>query len=163
MTTKAELIAEIALEYELGTLIDETLNLSAEDQTYYANENLKIYRQIVHEQSEGKMVRKAISFYVSEEGGNGTEKAFYKDRLPVEVIKTEPVTTFRAVVEGEIATRVAADQLLRGVIREVDEPGKWALVRALREVSSEAIEEDYLVYEKNDLSIGFMIAILKSA
>jgi hypothetical protein len=162
MATKAELIAEIAVDYELGSLIDETLNLSVEDQAYYSSENLKIYRQMVHEQSEGKMIRRAITFYVSDEEG-GSESAFYKDRLPADVIRTEQVTTFRAVVEEEIAGRVAADQLLRGVIREVDEPGKWALVRALREVSSEAIEEDYLVYEKNDLSIGFMIAILKSA
>ncbi len=161
MATKAELLAEIALSYEIGTLIDETVNLSAEDQAYYASENLKIYRQIVHEQSEGKMVRRAISFYVSDEGG-GAESAYYKDRKPVDVVKLEPITTFKAVVEGEIASRVAADQLLRGIIREIDEPGKWALVRALREVSSEAIEEDYLVYEKNDTSIGFMKAILKA-
>jgi hypothetical protein len=160
MTTKAELIAEIALDYEIGSLIDETLNLSIEDQAYYASENLKIYRQIVHEQIEGKMIRRSIIFYVSDEGG-GSESAYYKDKLPVDILKAEPVITFRTIVEDEIATRVAADIMLRGIIREVDEPGKWALVRGLREVSGEAVEEDWMVYEKNDLSIGFMKAILK--
>jgi hypothetical protein len=161
MPTKAEIIAEIAVDYELGSLIDDTENLSIQDQAYYASENLKIYRQIAHEQSEGKMVRKAILFYVSDEGGAG-ENAWYKDRLPSDAIRVEPVTVFRDIVEAEIASRVAADTLLRGIIRDVDEPGKWALVRALREVAGEAVEEDYMAYEKNDTSLGFMKAVLKA-
>ena len=162
MATKAELITEIGTTYTLGSLIHETPLLSAGDQALYAAENLKIYRQIVHEQSEGKMIRRAISFYVFDEGGGG-EVAYYKDRKPTDSVKADPVTAFRTTVEAEIATRVAADQIYRGTIREIDESGEWAVVRVFMEDSGPPVvvrETDYFVWKKNDDSIGFMKAIL---
>jgi hypothetical protein len=159
MTTKAELITEIGTSYTLGSLIHETPLLSVADQALFSAENLKIYRQIAHEQIEGKMTRRAIAFYVSDEGGGG-EAAFYKDRKPIDAVRLEAVSTFRATVETEIATRVTAGTLLRGKILEINEANKWAVVRVFREVTGEANEENYLAYEKLDTSLGFMKANL---
>lgn len=158
--TKAELLLDLSTRYQLGTLIDETTKLSAEDQVFFANEHIKIYRQIVHERIEGKMIRRAILFYVSHEGEGG-EEAFYKDRLPLDAVPLEPVVSFQQTVETEIQNRVNANQLLRGQIREINEDKNWAVVRVFREVANVAEEEDYLVYEKPDTTIGFIVANLK--
>lgn len=159
--TKAELLTELANKfYKLGSVIEEEYSVT--DQAYVIAENVRWYRAIVFdEHDDGRMQRRAISFFVEDEGGPA-EAAFYKERLPGTMFKDAQSVSFRDTVLTAIESKVIAEAILRGELRECNEAYEWAVVRVFMLEANIAVEKDYFVYRKPDTSIGFIEATLKA-
>ena len=151
--TKDALLQDLASSFVLGTLIDDTEVLSETDKNFFSQEKLKIYRQIVHEKVDDKMVRRAIPFYVKDEGGPG-ESAYYKDSTPESRIV--PKRDFRDRVLAMLKNRAEAKQILAAGIIDLDEDGKWATVRIFKDAAGTATEELYFVWHRPGIALGYI-------
>ena len=154
---KNALLSEIAEKhYKLGRVAP--VELSPADTAIREEEGIKWYLAGVYEKSDDRLIRKNISFYVEKEG-EAEELSCYAEKIPADTPSKTQITTFKDLVNTEIAKKITGGTILKGVIDTVDETNEFALITAYQIVSTEVVVKKYFAY--NNLANALKFELMK--
>ena len=146
---KAEIIAEI--EANIGeVLLVKNIN-KADDPPEIGN-----WYQVTVKEVIGNVAQRPTPYIYVFDEGSPQEAAYYMDKLPSQYLKINNTTSsFLDIATAQVADKEQAGIIEKGIIAQVDEEKRHAVIRVYMIVNADIVNREYFLYEDKDLVIKF--------